>query len=173
MIIIDLEWTCCRNNEFDQEKDGEIIEIGAVRLKDDFSEIQSTYQAFIRPIENPQLTDFAKKLLHISQDKIDNAETFDKVWPKFLEWLGDDDSFGSWGGSDLVRIKRECELHSLKQPFTRHSNIARYLRPRRGNMRKYKIKWQGERHRAISDALTYAKIAMAVKPDNIRYRKVR
>jgi inhibitor of KinA sporulation pathway (predicted exonuclease) len=173
MIIIDLEWTCCNNNEFDQEKDGEIIEIGAVRVNDDFSEIESTFQAFVKPVQNPELTEFAKKLLHISQEMVDEAETFDKVWPKFLEWLGEDDSFGSWGGCDLVRIVRECKLHDLKQPFVKHSNIARILRPRMANMRKHKIKWQGERHRAISDAMTYAKIAIAIKPKKLNYRMVK
>jgi len=173
MIIIDLEWTCCKNNEFDQKEDGEIIEIGAVRVKDDFSEIESTFQAFVKPIKNPKLTGFAQKLLHISQEQVDEAETFDKVWPNFLEWLGEDDSFGSWGGDDLVMIKKGCELHNLKMPFVKHCNIARVLRPRRGNMIKHNIKWHdGIRHRAINDAITYAKIAIAVKPKVVRYRAI-
>ena len=40
-------------------------------------------------------------------------------------------------------------------------------------MKKYGIGWHdGVRHRAINDAITYANIAIAVKPKNLRYRAI-
>jgi inhibitor of KinA sporulation pathway (predicted exonuclease) len=72
-IIYDLEATCWQGRP-----DGytiETIEIGAVKL-DDYGDILSEFDAFIRPKIHPVLSDFCQSLTSISQIDVNRAEQF-------------------------------------------------------------------------------------------------
>ena len=93
-IIVDLEATCW---EVVDRKDMEIIEIGAVVLSPN-KNLDKEFTAFVRPIMKPILSDYCKKLTTISQKDVDSAETFNVVFPKFLQWIGIEPFYlCSWG----------------------------------------------------------------------------
>lgn len=161
-IIIDLEMTCCNKGEFPKDE-MEIIEIGAVKIREKDLLITGAFQQFVRPIRKPTLTEFAKELLHIRQKDIDEAKTFPDIWKKdFMPWLGDIVHAASWGGSDIKWLRRECE----ELPFTHHCNLFRIF----GNgqkrvLKRNGLKWYGERHHALNDALTYTEMLLTEKPE--------
>jgi len=84
-IVADLEATCWEKNT--SEKRQEIIEIGAVKLNHRFKKTDE-FNRFIRPVENPTLSNFCKDFTHISQNDVDSADTFNIVFPQFLKWIG-------------------------------------------------------------------------------------
>ena len=84
-LVVDLEATCCANNEFPRYE-MEIIEIGAVLL-DSENKTVSTFQTFVKPIIQPVLTDFCKELTTITQDQVDTAPSFNVAMTSFLNWL--------------------------------------------------------------------------------------
>ena len=59
-IVFDLEATC-EDPMIDPDFDKEIIEIGAVKIKN--GKIKDTFDVFVKPIKKPILTDFCKILL--------------------------------------------------------------------------------------------------------------
>jgi len=66
-IIFDLEATC-EDRSINPYWDNETIEIGAVKINN--NEIIDSISIFIKPIENPILTNFCKNLTHISQEDV-------------------------------------------------------------------------------------------------------
>ena len=116
-IVLDLEATCNDSNEDFQM---EIIEIGAVAINDR-GEILDTYNTFVQPIVNTQLTDFCKNLTTIEQNDVDNAPKFPRAMIDFLGWiyshLEDDNHDGvklwSWGYYDRNQFIKDCLLHQI------------------------------------------------------------
>lgn len=68
------------------ETEDEIIEIGAVKVKD--GAIADTYTTIIRPITKP--TNRIQEMTHISDTLLKYAPSIDTVIPKLLEFIGDD-----------------------------------------------------------------------------------
>lgn len=68
------------------ETENEIIEIGAVKVKD--GTIADTYTTIIRPIARP--TNRIQEITHISDTLLKYAPSIDTVIPKLLEFIGDD-----------------------------------------------------------------------------------
>jgi inhibitor of KinA sporulation pathway (predicted exonuclease) len=84
----------------------EIIEIGAVKL-DENMRIIDTFQRFVKPIN--KLTQFIKKLTHISQNDVDNAKPFVDVMEEFLAWIGSDSQICTWSTSDRKQLIKESK----------------------------------------------------------------
>lgn len=76
LIVLDLELTC----DVDMPKDEmEIIEIGFVVLSKDDYRVLGEYQTFVKPRNNPILSDYCKQLTGITQEQVDSADHLDKV----------------------------------------------------------------------------------------------
>ena len=122
-IILDLEATCW---EQQNKARSEVIEIGAVGIHEN-GEILSEFSSFIRPLLNPTLSDFCKKLTHISQDRIDKSPDFPQVVDLFLKWLDnfhDDYCLCSWGFYDQKQLIQDCQLHQLDTAWlNRHISL--------------------------------------------------
>ena len=83
-IIYDLEATCWQG-----KPDGfitETIEIGAVKL-DEYGDVLSEFNAFIRPKIHPVLSSFCCALTSISQIDVNRAEQFPRVIEDFMDWI--------------------------------------------------------------------------------------
>lgn len=65
----------------------EIIEIGAVRL-DAALTIMDEFDAFVRPVVEPKLSEFCTALTTIKQADVVGADMFPAVFARFLEWIG-------------------------------------------------------------------------------------
>ena len=111
-IIMDLESTCWERR--DDSNVQEIIEIGAVKLDASLDPIEE-FNRFVRPIENPKLSQFCINLTHIKQHDVDRADTFGVVLPDFLKWIGEGShTMVTWGDYDINQMQMDCRRHSMK-----------------------------------------------------------
>lgn len=172
-IIVDLEATCWEYvRDFDRM---EVIEIGAVELPAGDSPPTREFSRFIRPVAEPQLSDFCQRLTTIRQKDVDRADYFWAVFPAFLEWIGDEPFvLCSWGGYDLTQFRTDCGRHRLAFPasFERHVNLkkefARLLGVKQCGMERALahagLPLTGTHHRGIDDAWNIARLAVLVLP---------
>ncbi|MBK8022746.1 MAG: exonuclease domain-containing protein, partial [Chloroflexi bacterium] len=166
-LIVDLEATCWENMK--DSSPMEIIEIGALMLPESLDLPAPEYQRFIRPIQNPVLSDFCTELTSITQEQVEAAEDFSVVFPEFLTWIGDEPfTFCSWGDYDYQQIKRDCVRWNLDFPKTFHDRInlkrqfkkAHHVRPGMVEaLGLLGLALEGTHHRGIDDARNIARIA--------------
>lgn len=85
ICIIDFEATCEEGNP--PEFIHEIIEFPVVLLNTHTLEIEDTFQQYVKPEINTQLSDFCINLTGITQDQVDRAGTFPQVLKKVIDWM--------------------------------------------------------------------------------------
>ncbi|MDX2035231.1 MAG: 3'-5' exonuclease [Isosphaeraceae bacterium] len=173
-VIVDLEATCDRRS-FDHTI-RETIEIGAVRLGRGGTEIDGTFQSFVRPTELSLLSVYCRRLTGITQADLEGAPAFPQAWERFLRWVGplDHCRFCSWGGFDRRQLIQDCRRHRLEIPpwIEDHLDLRRLYASirwtRAGTMtealRREKIPFEGRLHRAVDDARAIARIASRILP---------
>lgn len=171
-IMIDLEM-----NKIDKQTDGdkslsnELIEIGAVRMDEDF-QLLDKYQTYV-------MTDYGKiapkirELTGITDDKLVGAPRFCDAMDDFTKWIGaGKTTFYSWSMSDLRQFQIEANYKGYKKPIIRqmekswvdfqeiYSNLL-------GIQKKIKLKqavnaadyeFSGAEHTALADAVNTAEI---------------
>jgi len=167
-IIYDLEATCWLGRP--PKGYNEIIEIGAVRINE-YGEVISRFENFVKPTVNPILSGFCKKLTSITQAQVNTARTFPKVLEEFKLWadMYDEDFYiCSWGQNDKKLFADDCRLHKLESDWldtyvnlkTQYDHLKGDTV--KGNLKKIVIRegfeFTGIPHRAISDAENLAKI---------------
>jgi 3'-5' exoribonuclease 1 len=171
-VVVDLEATCWEQSSPDRM---EIIEIGAVLLESAGGPVSREFDAFVQPVESPQLSEFCTRLTSIRQEDVDGAETFPVVFRRFLEWIGPEPfTLCSWGAYDLNQFRKDCRRHGVELPpaFERHVNLkqehARLRRVRPMGMAKALAKegisLEGTHHRGLDDARNIAKLAQIILP---------
>lgn len=168
-VIVDFEATCCDKGTVPREE-MEIIEIGAVALRDQGPEVLGKFCAIIRPVRNPELTQFCTDLTSITQEMVDGGKSFAEALDSLKGWLSDLDRpvFCSWGDYDKHQLERDCMYHGVDYPFTdEHINIKKMfaknnrLRKPCGlgqALRKVDMQFEGQSHRGIDDATNMARI---------------
>jgi 3'-5' exoribonuclease 1 len=147
----------------------EIIEIGAVKVND-YGEVVSIFNKFVKPTVNPILSDFCTRLTSITQSNVDGSRTFPYIIQDFMDWIEVEDDFCliSWGKYDKEQLKQDCELHNLEtdwldnfynlKPAYKH---LKNLKDEPGLKKAVKMEgfeFTGIHHRAISDAENLAKV---------------
>lgn len=166
-IVFDLEATCWDQWE---KKDNETIEIGALRINES-GKIEDEFEAFIRPLKYPQLSDFCKQLTSIQQSDVDQAPYFNEVIEDFKTWCSTGDQpyvLCSWGFYDKKQFESDCNLHgldatwmenhiSLKHQYAKIHNLRRAIGMKNALIRE-KFVLEGTHHRGIDDARNIAKI---------------
>src|SRR6478609_6691087 len=124
-LIVDVEATCSSNGAVPRHE-MEIIEIGAVMQCSRTFAIESEFQAFIRPVRNPILTDFCTKLTGITQQVVDAAPSFGESLEAMKDWMQsfNDALFCSWGDYDRNQFIQDCDYHQVGYPFrSAHLNL--------------------------------------------------
>lgn len=172
-IVLDTESTCWKNDR-DVSKQ-EIIEIGAIKLNENFIEIDH-FSRFVKPILSPILSDFCKELTTISQKEIDKAENFSIIFTDFLNWIGEGSyTIVTWGDFDIKHFEIDCKRHKIKFPnrfVKKHINLKMVFADRYNirpcgldqAVQMLKIKFEGSHHRAIDDARNTVKVARVILP---------
>lgn len=169
ILVIDLEATCDDAGSIPPEQ-MEIIEIGAV-WADETGTVVDEFQAFVRPVMKPLLTNFCQQLTTISQVDIDAAATFPNTAARLASFAqlysSASTRWGSWGQYDLNQLRRECERHAVPNPLQGidHVNLKRQFAKNRrirevGMSRALQIlalPIQGTHHRGIDDARNIAR----------------
>ena len=65
----------------------EIIEFPAVLVNSKKQKIEDCFRMYCKPRINPKLSQYCMELTGITQEQVDNAETFDKVLSHYNNWL--------------------------------------------------------------------------------------
>lgn len=167
-IILDLEATCWQGNKMGRQQ--EIIEIGAYQING-YGDWIDDFQAFVKPIQNPRLSTYCKDLTGITQEQINRAKTFDRIFQLFEEWVHELDgpkTLCTWGAMDLPFIIADCHLHDVDYSFL-PANID--LKNQYAQIKKLNrevglakalefndIDFEGSKHRAIDDAYNTSKL---------------
>ncbi|EAW65569.1 3'-5' exoribonuclease 1 isoform 1 [Homo sapiens] len=188
ICIIDFEATCEEGNP--PEFVHEIIEFPVVLLNTHTLEIEDTFQQYVRPEINTQLSDFCISLTGITQDQVDRADTFPQVLKKVIDWmklkeLGTKYKYslltdGSWDMSKFLNI--QCQLSRLKYPpfAKKWINIRKsygnfYKVPRSQTkltimLEKLGMDYDGRPHCGLDDSKNIARIAVRMLQDGCELR---
>jgi inhibitor of KinA sporulation pathway (predicted exonuclease) len=167
LIVLDLEATCSRD-ETVPKKAMEIIEIGAVVVDETLCAFDS-YQAFVRPVRHPTLTDFCRRLTTITQAEVDGAATLTEVTPSFRRWIESTGArlWASWGMFDRLLFAREFAYRGISSPLpATHINLRacfeEVVSPGpvdfQTALSKAGLSFQGQQHRGIDDARNTARL---------------
>jgi len=179
LIIVDLEATCWDwGLHPDKRPDMETIEIGAVKVDTQTFEIVSEFQSFVKPILYPELTNYCKKLTHITQDDTDNANEFGVVYRHFCKWLKNEDfMIASWGAYDKNQLKIDCQRHGVKYlngcgHINLKTKFSEFRGTRKGKgvrkaLRILGLDFIGTPHRGIDDAKNIYRIVKAFTKGDI------
>lgn len=182
-LVVDVEATCWPDHVPDlrsrQREISEIIEIGAVRLEGPDLHVTGEYQAFVQPIQHPDLSAFCRELTSIRQSDVQDAPTFGAAWRAFVTWIGDPAAvvMASWSAYDQHLFRRQCAEHGLPdQPTWEHIDLkdefGRWVFGQDGERRRFRlsqaldrceIEVAGTAHRAIDDARNTAKLLQYIR----------
>jgi 3'-5' exoribonuclease 1 len=172
-VVMDLEASCWEAAWVRHRM--ETIEIGAVRL-DGSLRVVDEFDSFVRPVVVARLSSFCRELTSISQDQVDRAGTFPKVFARFLTWLGPGPRrLVTWGAFDLGQLRMDCQRHgmlfpehlagdhlNLKTEFGKWKGLKRVAMPDALDL--LGLPHVGHPHRGIDDARNIARIAQAMLP---------
>ena len=167
-IVLDLEATCWLGKP--PKGINEIIEIGAVKIND-FGEVTGHFSRLIKPVVNPRLSGFCKKLTGIKQSQLNTADNFEKVIMEFQDFIGygqEDFVLYSWGNNDKDYLKKNCELFGMDTEWLNNFvDMRKIYLDITGHKRKSGLKvivesegfeFEGEQHSAYVDAYNLSKI---------------
>ena len=169
IIVLDLEASCWDNSQRIPREESEIIEIGAVKLNQDY-EILEEFDTFVRPTFHPAISDYCTQLTSIKQSDVSNASEFIDAMSKFEAWCGNDVQFMSWGFYDRNQIIRECNWKkykgkmpqlinnhvSAKHKIMSFENVARLSLD--AALKRFKMQFEGTPHRGIDDTRNIVKV---------------
>lgn len=180
-IVLDIEFN---GRKFASPLPMEVIEIGAVRLNEQFEYIDS-FTSFVRPVYFAKLNSFIQKKTGIPQESIDTASRFPAVIRKFMAWIqkSNDPLLITWGGEDMKRIILDTRMHKMDDTFFMQlpyfDLLKGYIHAKgmtndisvEGALEQLNIETSEQAHRALDDAKMTAKILTAVY-DQMNWDKI-
>ena len=105
-ILMDLEWNdayCKRLNGFVNE----IVEIGAVKLDENFNEIDR-FSQIVRSAITKRLSSRFKELTGITNEQMQEGIPFGEALQRYKKWAGEDTITLTWSNSDLHTLYHNC-----------------------------------------------------------------
>ncbi len=119
-VVMDMEWnqaaTYSKMIKHPVFLTGEIIQIGAVKLNQDFNVVDS----FSRRIAPQYYTEIHPKVAEItklSSSDLRTGQPFPSVFDAFCDWCGTDFVFLIWGTEDLRILRKNMELYNMDTSF--------------------------------------------------------
>lgn len=169
-IVCDLEATCWDKREREQTVSMmEIIEIGAVRI-DASGAVHDQFSTFVRPTDNPGLSEYCQELTHIAQADVDSAPRYPEAVDLFNRWLGDitGHAWLSWGTYDKSQFISDFNRHGIAPNimWVPHVNLKRPWRKTtkhnkqglRAALAFHAYDFVGMQHRGVDDAKNVARL---------------
>ena len=168
-IIVDLEFTPVGNPAIRNKLKQEIIEIGAVRLDDNY-EYVDRFDVYVQP-QFAFLSKQVSDLTGIDNHELCNAPCFEKALDMFREWIGTGDfRIYQWSENDKNQIVKECgykgilDKHSMlcdkywrdiQRLYTRVFHKCR--KPSLDSaLTELTAGFEGKKHSAVDDAMNTA-----------------
>ena len=97
---------------------GEIIQIGAVRLNDDWTPGEE-FQIDVKPVYFNKMHYKVKKLTGIDSARLSGACGFKEAFARFREFCGEDCTFYTWGYDDKGIMEQNIIIHDLDWDWIR------------------------------------------------------
>jgi inhibitor of KinA sporulation pathway (predicted exonuclease) len=178
IVVCDLEATCWEDGETQTIDRMEIIEIGCLLTDFEGNEIDE-FECFVRPVQNPVLTEFCTELTKIKQADVDNAPEFCDAMKTLDNWLGGRSiCWASWGRFDFKLLLNQQNRYGEKFQFLAvpHLNIKDAWRRSTRHSRNtdlyqalafHGLEFDGVPHRALTDAKNTAKLIPFIPRSNI------
>ena len=118
-IVLDMEWNQPWPGSPSSKKvlpvqiHGEIIQIGAVRIKAD-NQVADEFQVLVKPKYYRRLNRRVSKLTGIKEaDLRDNGVPMKEAMSQFRTWCGTDVIFLTWGFDDIPILKENLKLYGI------------------------------------------------------------
>ncbi len=118
LIVVDLEWNQAMSakssvfNHLPIHLRGEIIQIGAVKLRDDYTPGEE-FQCDVSPVWFRKMHYKVKKLTGFDNARLAGGLPFPTALEQFLAWCGPDCTFMTWGYDDSGIMEQNCIIHDL------------------------------------------------------------
>ncbi len=118
-IILDMEWNQGYPGSTvfigDSRKmlAGEIIQIGAVKLDDDFKVVY-TYSRLVKPVFYRKMHFKVEQLTGIKKQALADALPFSAAFADFINWCGEGHVFLIWGTDDIPILRQNLEINKYK-----------------------------------------------------------
>ena len=116
-VIFDLEWN--QPAQWDAAittpvfLEGEIVEIGAVKLNDQFQKVDE-FRTFIKPVFYPKMHKEVSSLTGIrDKDLAEKGIPFSDAYAQFVDWCGENYAFMTWSMSDMPILIDNMIMHEL------------------------------------------------------------
>lgn len=117
-VVIDMEWNQAMSsqsavfNKLPIHLRGEIIQIGAVKLKDDLTP-GDEFQVDIKPVYFKKMHYKVEKLTGFDRDRLAGGMGFKEALAKLRKWCGEDVIFLTWGCDDKGIMEQNIIIHDL------------------------------------------------------------
>ena len=178
-VVVDLEMNPVSREfrEVRRKLNEEVIEIGAVRLDENFQQ-EAEFQCYVKPEYGP-IKKHITSLTGITQAMVADKKTYAACFQDFVDWVGEEETkIYSWSMSDIKQLRSECRyklpdfdldwLNSrwvdLQQEFDDrlglHNSLA--LKHALGAMDH---KFEGTQHTALADAINTSAILTLMQDD--------
>lgn len=117
-VVIDLEWNQAMSskssifNKLPIHLRGEIIEIGAVKLDQNFQP-SDEFTVDVKPVYFKRMHYKVKKLTGFDAERLSHGIAFEDAFEQFREWCGEDVTFLTWGYDDQGIMEQNIIIHDL------------------------------------------------------------
>ena len=118
-IVLDMEWNQPYPGQTLQKPvllHGEIIQIGAVRLDERFSPLD-TFKILVRPRHYRRIHKKVARLTGITNETLQYGFPFGGAIAYFQKWCGKDFAFLTWGPDDLAMLRDNLTLYGLSSQW--------------------------------------------------------
>ena len=178
-VVVDLEMNPVSREfrEVRRKLNEEVIEIGAVRLDENFQQ-EAEFQCYVKPEYGP-IKKHITSLTGITQAMVADKKTYAACFQDFVDWVGEEETkIYSWSMSDIKQLSSECRYKlpdfdiewlnarwvDLQQEFDDrlglHNSLA--LKHALGAMDH---KFEGTQHTALADAINTSAILTLMQDD--------
>ena len=178
-VVVDLEMNPVSREfrEVRRKLNEEVIEIGAVRLDENFQQ-EAEFQCYVKPEYGP-IKKHITSLTGITQAMVADKKTYAACFQDFVDWGGEEETkIYSWSMSDIKQLRSECRYKlpdfdigwlnarwvDLQQEFDDrlglHNSLA--LKHALGAMDH---KFEGTQHTALADAINTSAILTLMQDD--------
>lgn len=183
-IVFDLEFNQDFSlHSFDKKQlcPFEIIQIGAIKLDQDFTTIE-TFNRLVKPVIYQEVSPFITELTGITSEHLISQNTFPHIYNEYLDFLCEKDSiFCIWGMSDMKELFRNVKYHGLnentlpEQFINLQPYVSAYFKLPQSKLLKlqtatelFQIPMPYEFHNALHDAYYTAEIMKKLKNADLK-----
>ena len=117
-VVMDMEWNQAMSsqsavfNKLPIHLRGEIIQIGAVKLRDDYTPGEE-FQIDVKPVYFKKMHYKVEKLTGFDKDRLEQGVGFPEALAAFREFCGDGCTFLTWGCDDKGIMEQNIIIHDL------------------------------------------------------------